>query len=107
MLVFAIILLRGIYVACVLLMALYTCGQLYLLYTYVRHANSKKAALSHPFGSALPDNLLPRVSVQLPLHNEPYLARRILDPAAAPDCPPERLYIRALDGSSGQATSLI
>jgi len=84
MLVFAIILLRGIYVACVLLMALYTCGQLYLLYTYVRHANSKKAALPHPFGSALADNLLPRVTVQLPLYNERYVARRIIDAAGLP-----------------------
>src|SRR5258708_9465842 len=107
MLVFAIILLRGIYVACVLLMALYTCGQLYLLYTYVRHANSKKAALPHPFGSALADNLLPRVTVQLPLYNERYVARRIVDAAAALDYPRDRLHIQVLDDSTDDTTEML
>src|SRR5258708_35785512 len=107
MLVFAIILLRGIYIACVLLMSLYTCGQLYLLYTYVRHVNSKKTAQLHNSGSTLADNRLPRVTVQLPLFNERYVARRIIDAAAALDYPRDRLHIQVLDDSSDDTMELI
>src|SRR5450432_314285 len=107
MLVFAIILLKSVYVACVLLLAIYTCGQLYLLYTYIRHVHLRTSAQPQNAVPELAEEMLPRVTVQIPLYNERYVARRIIDAAALLDYPPDLLHIQILDDSTDDTVELI
>ncbi len=48
----------------------------------------------------------PRVTVQLPLFNERWVARRLLEAVAALDYPPDRLQIQVLDDSTDRTTVL-
>ncbi len=102
----AIAFLRLVYVLCILTLALYTCGQLYLIYTYIRHSSSRRQAAG-PRRPICVDDQLPRVTVQLPLFNERYVARRIIDAVAALDYPRDRLHIQVLDDSTDDTTELI
>lgn len=49
----------------------------------------------------------PRVTIQLPLKNEYYVAERVIRRAAAMDYPRERLSIQVLDDSDDQTTPLV
>lgn len=101
----AIALLRLVYFMCILTLALYTCGQLYLLYTYIRHF-SFGTRRSKP-ETNYDDSQLPPVTIQLPLYNERYVVRRILDAVAAMDYPRDRLHIQVLDDSTDDTTDLV
>ena len=48
----------------------------------------------------LADASLPVVTVQLPIYNERYVVRRLIDAVAALDYPRDRLQIQVLDDSS-------
>src|SRR5579859_2766065 len=103
----AILVLRVVYVTCVITLTLYTCGQLYLLSLYFWHhilgfQRKQKPSFIEP---TLKD--WPRVTVQLPLYNERYVARRIVEAAAALDYPRDRLHIQVLDDSTDDTTELI
>ena len=49
----------------------------------------------------------PRVTVQLPLYNEMYVAERLIDAAAALDYPRDRLEIQVLDDSTDETRELV
>lgn len=49
---------------------------------------------------------LPRVTVQLPMYNEQYVARRIIERACAIRYPPDRLEIQVLDDSTDQTQEI-
>src|SRR5262245_7166071 len=49
----------------------------------------------------------PRVTVQLPVYNERYVAERLLDAAAALDYPSDRLEIQVLDDSTDATSDLV
>ena len=49
---------------------------------------------------------LPAITVQLPLYNEPYVAGRIVDAAAALDWPRHLLHIQVLDDSTDDTTAI-
>jgi cellulose synthase/poly-beta-1,6-N-acetylglucosamine synthase-like glycosyltransferase len=49
----------------------------------------------------------PRVTVQLPLYNEMYVAERLIDAAARLDYPRERLEIQVLDDSTDETRELV
>jgi cellulose synthase/poly-beta-1,6-N-acetylglucosamine synthase-like glycosyltransferase len=55
----------------------------------------------------LPAEQLPKVTVQLPLYNERYVARRLIDAVAQLDYPRERLHIQVLDDSTDDTAELI
>src|SRR5262249_22673477 len=55
---------------------------------------------------ALPD-LLPTVTVQLPLYNERYVATRLLDAVSAFDYPRDRLEVQVLDDSTDDTTGIV
>src|SRR5262249_40104026 len=107
MLALALIVLRIIYVGCIGTLALYTCGQLYLLYTYVRHAAVTATKNPLALRPGLEPGDLPTVTVQLPLFNERYVARRIIEAVANLDYPWDRLHIQVLDDSTDDTTELI
>ncbi len=93
--------LRFLYVLFVLPLALYACGTFFLLFLFVRHRRTR------PELPAVRDEQLPRVTVQLPLYNERYVARRIIDAVASLDYPCDRLHIQVLDDSTDDTTELI
>lgn len=47
---------------------------------------------------------LPHVTVQLPVYNEQYIMRRLLDKVACLDYPPDKLHIQVLDDSTDDTT---
>ncbi|HUK83653.1 MAG TPA: cellulose synthase family protein [Verrucomicrobiae bacterium] len=50
---------------------------------------------------------LPRVTVQLPLYNEMYVAERLLDAVVALDYPKDRLEVQVLDDSTDETTGIV
>lgn len=50
---------------------------------------------------------LPRVTVQLPMYNERWVARRLIAAAAALDWPRDRLQIQVLDDSTDETTGVV
>lgn len=61
--------------------------------------------LSRPTPVLLKD--WPRVTVQLPIYNEWYVAGRLIESAAALDYPPDLLEIQVLDDSTDETVSLV
>jgi cellulose synthase/poly-beta-1,6-N-acetylglucosamine synthase-like glycosyltransferase len=49
----------------------------------------------------------PRVTVQLPLYNELYVAKRLIDAVAALDYPADRLQIQVLDDSTDETREIV
>ena len=49
----------------------------------------------------------PRVTVQLPLFNELYVAERLIDAVCALDYPPDRLEIQVLDDSTDETVDIV
>src|SRR5688500_824013 len=49
----------------------------------------------------------PTVTVQLPVYNEMYVARRLIDAAAVLDYPTERLRIQVLDDSTDETVAIV
>lgn len=62
-----------------------------------RHRRSKAAAPAGPSGE-------PTVTVQLPLYNELYVARRLIDAVCAFDWPRDQLEIQVLDDSTDETS---
>ncbi|HLG12343.1 MAG TPA: glycosyltransferase, partial [Dehalococcoidia bacterium] len=83
------------------LTALFVYGANFLHLTWVA-LRSKNA---HPPG-VVPDEW-PAVCVQLPVYNEMYVARRLIDATAALDYPHEKLEIQVLDDSTDETVSVV
>ncbi len=87
------------YFAVLLALCIYGCHRYFLVWLYYRHrANAPR--LTACFTE------LPRVTVQLPMFNEPRVARRIIEAAAALDYPSDRLEIQVLDDSTDETTEI-
>jgi glycosyltransferase involved in cell wall biosynthesis len=54
-----------------------------------------------------PSTGFPRVTIQLPLYNERYVARRLIDAVAGMDYPRDRLEIQVLDDSTDDTVSVV
>jgi cellulose synthase/poly-beta-1,6-N-acetylglucosamine synthase-like glycosyltransferase len=54
----------------------------------------------------LQDHELPRITVQLPLYNEMYVAERLLEAVARLDYPPGKLQIQVLDDSTDETQGI-
>src|SRR4026208_1302023 len=80
------------------ILAIYGWHRYYLVYLYMK--NRGKAP-----DPALPPRALanlPRVTVQLPIYNEMYVADRLIDAVCEMDYPRELLEIQVLDGSTDE-----
>jgi len=66
----------------------------YLYYRYRKNQPQLRASFLH----------LPQVTIQLPMYNERYVARRIIETACRIDYPRERLEIQVLDDSTDDTT---
>lgn len=74
---------------------------LLVLYGWHRRRAGAPGALPEP-----PRADLPTVTVQLPLYNERYVVRRLIDAVAALDYPRDRLEIQVLDDSTDSTTAI-
>jgi cellulose synthase/poly-beta-1,6-N-acetylglucosamine synthase-like glycosyltransferase len=90
-----------VYLVTLGLLTVYGTHRSALLFHYLRHRHRKMAPLAR-----FEEAELPRVTIQLPMFNEVYVAERVIEAAARVDYPPDRLEIQVLDDST-DATSAI
>jgi cellulose synthase/poly-beta-1,6-N-acetylglucosamine synthase-like glycosyltransferase len=91
------------YFACLILIFFYSVLQLSLAITYKR---KKKNRLAEPT-PAFDLNTAPKVTVQLPMFNEMYVADRIIETIAKFDYPRDKFQIQVLDDSTDETKDLI
>jgi len=89
-----------IYSAALALIFLYALAQLNLLFNYVR---ARKKNEDCPKFDLSNRNEVPYVTIQLPVYNEMYVMKRLLNNIAQIDYPNERLEIQVLDDSTDES----
>lgn len=92
-----------IYGACLILVFFYSVLQLSLAIAYARNRKKVKAEIPPVFD---PEKA-PKVTVQLPMFNELYVAERIIEKCAAFDYPADKLEIQVLDDSTDETVDVI
>ncbi|NOT44332.1 MAG: glycosyltransferase [Acidobacteria bacterium] len=80
-------------------LAVYGWHRYYLVYQYMRHRDEEPV----PAGQL---EQLPRVTIQLPIYNEMYVADRLIDAVARIDYPRELLQVQVLDDSTDETTGV-
>jgi cellulose synthase/poly-beta-1,6-N-acetylglucosamine synthase-like glycosyltransferase len=92
-----------IYTTALLLIFLYALAQLNLLLNYLsvknKKDNSPKYNLSNP-------TEVPFITIQLPVYNELYVMKRLLDNIAKIDYPKDKLEIQVLDDSTDESLEI-
>ena len=83
----------GLYLLTLAVLAVYGLHRYKLVHLYRKHRHNVHVAVD------LPD-VLPRVTVQLPMYNEDLVAERVIDAACKMDWPRDRLEIQVLDDST-------
>lgn len=92
-----------IYFACLTLILFYSILQFVLAITY--HRNKKKKLLEEK--PSFDPNNTPKVTIQLPMFNELYVADRIIETIANFDYPADKLQIQVLDDSTDETIDVI
>jgi len=92
-----------IYFACLFLVLFYTILQVTLAITYVKNKKKKKEEVLPVFD---PNNT-PKVTIQLPMFNELYVADRIIETVANFDYPSDKFQIQVLDDSTDETVDVI
>ena len=92
-----------IYSACLVLIFYYSCIQMTLAIAYVRNRKKRKLEEIPLFDS----KNAPKVTIQLPMYNEMYVAERIIETAAAFDYPRDKFQIQVLDDSTDETKDII
>ena len=97
-----------LYFGCLVLVLFYSILQLSLAVAYVRNKRKKKnqPELFSPAPVYDPATT-PKVTIQLPMFNELYVAERIIETAAAFDYPADKLQIQVLDDSTDETVDVI
>ena len=81
------------------ILAIYGWHRYYLVYVYTKHKGNAPSPLP-------PLTVLPRVTIQLPIFNEMYVADRLIDAVCDIDYPRELLEIKVLDDSTDETTDI-
>jgi cellulose synthase/poly-beta-1,6-N-acetylglucosamine synthase-like glycosyltransferase len=90
-----------IYALLMIMLSVYVLNHLYLAFVGIRYRRAfKRPLLADPI-------TWPRVTVQLPIFNELYVADRLLAAAAALDYPRDLLEIQVLDDSTDETAAVI
>jgi len=71
-----------------------------IIYLFLKHRKRRIEPKSH-------FEELPRITVQLPLYNEYYVARRLLSAVGKLDYPKDRLQIQVLDDSTDESVDIV
>jgi len=90
------------YLGLVFLLSLYGLHRYWILYLYFRYYK-----WAPPLACPAMPNPIPKVTVQLPLYNERYVAERLIDAVCALDYPRERLEIQVLDDSTDMTREIV
>jgi cellulose synthase/poly-beta-1,6-N-acetylglucosamine synthase-like glycosyltransferase len=90
-----------VYTITTLFIFLYTLMQCHLTFAYIKFKNKKKET------QLLIKNYTTRITVQLPLYNEPYVAERIINAACNLDYPKHLLDIQVLDDSNDETVQIV
>jgi len=90
----------AIYSIALLLIFMYALAQLNLLFNYLNARKKHKESPTFNFSNA---EEIPFVTIQLPVYNELYVMKRLLDNIALIDYPPEKLEIQVLDDSTDES----
>ena len=96
-----------VYFGCLLLVLFYSILQLSLAIAYVRNKRRKKRNPEKEVKPVYDPANTPKVTVQLPMFNELYVAERIIETAAAFDYPKDKLQIQVLDDSTDETVDVI
>jgi cellulose synthase/poly-beta-1,6-N-acetylglucosamine synthase-like glycosyltransferase len=88
-----------VYTFALAMVSLYGLHRYALVFLYFRHRN-KTPKLKGVFAD------LPRVTVQLPMYNEQFVARRIIEKTCEIDYPREKFQIQVLDDSTDQTSEI-
>ena len=94
-------LLGALYVLVAVGLALYGVTGLLTLWLFMRHRKGRI-----PQAPRLWPETAPKVTVQLPVYNEPLVIERLIDAAVGLEYPGDRLHIQVLDDSSDETTEL-
>ena len=89
----------GGYLVVLVVVAIYGFHRCLLIFLYYRHRNKRPIPVDH-------FKELPTVTIQLPMYNERYVVKRVIDAACAMEYPRQKLQIQVLDDSTDD-TSLI
>jgi len=81
------------------ILAIYGWHRYYLVYLYLKNKHKAPAPLPAP-------TELPRVTIQLPIFNEMYVADRLIDSVCEMDYPRDRLEIQVLDDSTDETSEI-
>src|SRR5215471_15317284 len=92
--------LTAVYLIVLLSLALYGFHRSTLVYFYYRYRDRQPSPRGPWIGE------LPRVTVQLPLYNEMYVAPRLLDAVARIDYPRDKLEVQVLDDSTDETQAI-
>jgi len=92
----------GIYGLALTFVLLYSVVQIHLVILYLRNRKTKKEQLPK-----LLDKEWPLVTIQLPLYNELYVTKRLIENIALIDYPQDKLEIQVLDDSTDKTTDIV
>src|ERR671932_2219106 len=87
------------------LVTIYTLNFFYLSYHSQHNIRHQKAMNKKV--KPINDNSLPNITIQLPIYNEKYVARRLIDAVCEIDYPKEKLQIQILDDSDDNTGQII
>ncbi len=90
----------GLYLLVMLLLFVYSMGQLHLTFAYLKAHKKKKNPTP-----MLED--FPFVTVQLPVYNEKYVIERLIDSVCQLDYPNDKLEIQVLDDSTDESVEMV
>lgn len=82
------------------LLSLFGLHRISLIFRWIRHRHKQPKIKQH-------FTELPKITVQIPLYNERFVAARVVDTIAALDYPYERLQIQILDDSTDTTSDII
>ncbi|RNJ80180.1 MAG: glycosyltransferase [Nitrosopumilus sp. B06] len=86
-----------LFIVSAVIITAYTCNFYYLAYLSRRRKDSEPTAT----------NWTPSVTIQLPIYNEKYVAKRLVDAVCALDYPREKMRIMVLDDSDDDTVQVI
>jgi cellulose synthase/poly-beta-1,6-N-acetylglucosamine synthase-like glycosyltransferase len=84
------------------ILAIYGWHRYYLVYLYMKNRDKVPSRTLPPLARAD----MPRVTIQLPIYNEMYVADRLIDAVCEMDYPRELLEIQVLDDSTDETTEI-
>ena len=92
------------YLVAVVILTVYTVGE-FILFYYLR--TPKKPGRFHPKLPEYSRENLPTVTVQLPMYNEKYVAKPLIDSCANLDYPSDKLEIQVVDDSTDETVEIV